>query len=558
MKSDEQLARETIQELKEETGIKTNYNYEPNKINWLDEDFWDSWEKIKGHSKKTWEHKKEYVGDKPNWFFLAHSKDVISGKPQLIEAVQKRIPLVRLAVKKIQDKETEEDIELQSFYFFDEKFDKRHDGFQLDAFALDFWMYKIVDDAGKEYFILTQEKLPNCRCTFRGMSVELDDFAEMSRSMKIKSLSRLFFMRDYEADVKILDKEAIINFCKEREIDEDLWFSVLSEHENGCFNLLVDEVSYLRSAWILSGKMDGYPLHLAVMGRAGTKKSMGLLETTSHKFKDVSIFEGANGRIKGLIPSFKEKPANLGYIAKAERVAFIDEIGKMVEFEMNKHQSTSMNILGELNSLLDNKKRIVGSGNDNDLEIEATAKCFLATNPVSNKATIKAHVGLIDTTTMSRILWWVQDDEETSFALGSDSLIRNLPYTYTSLINIENRKKDIVLKKCWGEIIDNNQFLTLFDTCNSFTCDVDFEKVQAISKEVENNAQEPMKSSVWKPRCFHHVFLLIDGLCKHRCLFKDYDSTFEPKQEDYELAKKILMRMVKSWETNLSPKEDSW
>ena len=38
----------------------------------------------------------------------------------------------------------------------------------------------------------------------------------------------------------------------------------------------------------------------------------------------------------------------------------------------------------------------------------------------------------------------------------------------------ENRKKDIVLKMCSGSIssISTNDFITLFDTCNSFVSEI--------------------------------------------------------------------------------------
>ncbi len=65
-----------------------------------------------------------------------------------------------------------------------------------------------------------------------------------------------------------------------------------------------------------------------------------------------------------------------------------------------------------------------------------------------------------------------------------------------------------------------------------------------------------MKTTVWQPRGLRHTFLLIDGLVKERCLFKDYDVSFEPKQEDYDMAERILVRMVKGWDTDMSPKED--
>ena len=76
-----------------------------------------------------------------------------------------------------------------------------------------------------------------------------------------------------------------------------------------------------------------------------------------------------------------------------------------------------------------------------------------------------------------------------------------------------------------------------------------------ISNTITQLAREPMKG-VWEPRSEHHVKLLIDGLIKHRCLFKDYDDTFTVKKEDYDMAERILIRMVKGWDTDLSIKKD--
>jgi len=61
-----------------------------------------------------------------------------------------------------------------------------------------------------------------------------------------------------------------------------------------------------------------------------------------------------------------------------------------------------------------------------------------------------------------------------------------------------------------------------------------------------NLAKEPMKSSVWRPRAKHHTTLLIDGLCKHRCLFKDYDDTFMAKEEDYNKHKIMFSTYTKN------------
>jgi hypothetical protein len=309
----------------------------------------------------------------------------------------------------------------------------------------------------------------------------------------------------------------------------------------------------LRSAFVLAGKEDDYPLHLGIIGPAGTRKTCGHIETLAHKFsEDPVIMEGANSRVKGLSPSFKEKPANIGYLAKVERMGWIDEIGKMVEFEMNKHQVVINNVLGELNFLLEHKKRNVGSGNDNDCEVQANAKFMFVTNPISNKNTIFEHVGLIDPTTMSRIFWWVQDEQEQEFVMKKGIVrVKEFPPTHTQAHQhkniddtvIENRKRYIGLGKCWGVISSREEILTLFDTCYSFVSDIDNNKVQEIVDNITMLAKEPMKSSVWKPRAFHHTKLLIDGLCKHRSLFEDYDSNFKADERDYTRAEKILKRM---------------
>lgn len=552
-------------------------NYKENEINWLDDDFYDSWDKIKGHCKNLWGHKEEYIGEPPKWFFLAHSKDVIKGKPQLVENVKKTITLVRLAVKDEEriaqlpnGKKKREMIEVQSFYFFDERFDKRHDGFQVEAFSQDFFIYRVIDEFKNQYFILSKEEILNQACSFKGMLIELDDFAEMNRNLKLKSVSKLFILKEYEPDIKILSREQIIKYTKEKNITGEDWIDFLAYHKWGSYNLFPEEVELLRSAFVLSGKVDDYPLHLGILGPTGTRKTCGHIETLSYKFSEKPlIMEGANSRIKGLSPSFKEKPANIGYLAKANRMGWIDEIGKMVEAEISKHQINVTNVLGELNSLLEHKDRQVGSGNDNEVEIKACAKFIFVTNPVSNKNTIYQHVGLIDPTTMSRMLWWVQDKQEQDFVLknGVVRIPKELPPTPPQAPQltkdrrglIENRKKSIVLKKCWGEyskVSSRDEFLCLFDSCYSFVCDVNDVKVEKLADVVTMLAKEPMKSSVWKPRAYHHVKLLIDGLCKHRCLFEDYDINFTANQTDYERAERILIRMVKGWDTILTPKEE--
>jgi hypothetical protein len=193
--------------------------------------------------------------------------------------------------------------------------------------------------------------------------------------------------------------------------------------------------------------------------------------------------------------------------------------------------------------------------------VGATAKFVFVSNPISNKKTIGDHVGCIDATTMSRILWWVQDEAEVDFALSKEGIVRNVkesplhidnpPKQITRQYDFMNKKEDRYWLSVGGKIQNSDEFLTIYDSCNNFKCFSDSKEIEKLANTVTTIAKEPMKS-VWKPRSEHHVELLVDGICKHRCMFKDYDDTFKANEEDYENAERVLIRMVKAWDTDLS------
>lgn len=523
-------------------------------INWVD---YKSWGDCKY---KADEFMKELDTEGMGRFlFLAHSRDEIKGKPQLVQQSIQNITLIKRVVREEKDFKGNPTSLMTVYKFLDESFDKRYDGNLTAKWNQDFWVYRIFYES-KEYYVFSEKELPLQSIVLQGMIVEMNDTIEMTRTMKINSLSKIFFCKEFETDTKILPPKELVEFVKEENIDAQKWKDHLDTHSSGKYNRFPENTNLLRSAHLLSSKIDGYPLHLGVIGPTGSRKSMGYIETIQEKFGDeYEIIEGANSRIKGLSPSFKEKPANIGYLARCDRIGWIDELGKMVEFEVMKHQTGITNVLGELNFLLDNKKRTVGSGNDNDCTVQATAKFIFASNPVKGKTTLQKHVGLIDPTTMSRIFWWVQGKEEQEFVLSEQGIVK-IPPTHIqhppkafSPTNTPTPPLDSSV--CVGGGFSPNTFLSLFDSCNAFLSDFNEKKAIEMSKIIENIARDPMKS-VWKPRGLHHVSLLIDGLIKHRCLFEDQDDSFKAKEIDYSRAQSILIQMVNNWECDLSIKND--
>ena len=576
-KEKEKEVDEVKEILNEEKRKQEFENATPGEINWVRDGYWDTWDKLKGHMKKIL-GEGNVPEEKIEWFFLAHSNDIIKGKPQLTEGVQKKIPLIRQSIsKEIKGKgENKVEIKSQHFHMFDERYDKRYDGFLKDTFSKYFYIYQVVTKNEKKYFVLSGKKLPNEVCELHGMLVEMDDYTEMSKSLKIPSISGFFILKEAKPSVKIISKEEMIKFTKNKGITEEKWLKILSAHPLGTYNRFPEEMEKLKSAFVLSGKVDGWPMHLGILGPPGTNKTCGHIESLSSKFEEEPrIAEGSGWTIKGLGPSFKQSIADIGYLAKAHRMGWIDEIGKLIEKELFKHETSASNLLGDFNFLLEHKSRLVGSGNTGEITIQANSKFLMVSNPIANRKTIAAHIGIIDPTYMSRVFWWVQDEDEQRLVLSKNGIIRvppkpsqaiskgisdSPPHPNKSIKSFAKEKieEDILLYMLWGDLCTRDEFLTLFDSCYNFCSEIDDSEVNKLVDEVSALAKEPMKSSVWKPRAYHHVKLLIDGLVKTRCLFKDYDSSFSANQEDYDLAERILVRMVKAWETDLSPKDNNY
>ena len=541
--------REELYTFKETVQGGSDAEFKEEEINWTNENL--PWEEMKEDVRKI-------IKNTNKMFIVCSKDDIITGKPQLIHATKKTITLVRLTEKEIGRKGQEEMV--QKIKFLDESADKRTDGTTIKSWSEEFWTYRIISN-DVEYYLLSKEELPIQSCIITGMKMKVNDIAEMNQSLKVKSLSTLFFVNSFEPAVKIVSKEELVKFTKENKITEEVWTDFLDYHRIHSRNRFPYLSNMIRSAQILSGKKDEWPLHVGIIGPAGTRKSMGYVETIAWKFdEEPAIIEGANSRIKGLSPSFKEKPANIGYLAKAERMGFVDELGKMIEFESNRHDGQVSNVLGELNFLLDHKKRTVGSGNDNQCVVQANAKFLFVSNPVRKKRCLRDHVGTVDPTTMSRILWWVQNKAEQEFVISKDGIKRinqlvgeEIPPTpIEKKYTLNTKILYPLLYKCRGEcVFTREEYLTLFDSVNSFLCEINEDKIEELSKMVTKLAEGKMQD-IWKPRGPHHIELLIDGFIKHRCLFKDYDSTFTAKPEDYELAQRFLIEMVERWDTDLS------
>ena len=261
--------------------------------------------------------------------------------------------------------------------------------------------------------------------------------------------------------------------------------------------------------------------------------------------------EAGNSTPKALVPSFKEKPASPGFIMSKNRVALIDEIMKMVDKQIdsgNGSITTMKNQISELNMILEHKRRNIGSGNDNTFVGQSTSKTLMVGNPSSRYSYLHDHVKILDESTLSRLFIWIKDNEHKNF-IRSNKILKSQD-TYGTYIPM-NLEKSMLVGKVYGDFI-YHYYLSIYDSCQRFICDISDDKVKELFNEVEALCNYKLQN-VWGARGLHHTKLLIDGITKFRCIFKDLDNSFTSKEEDYDIAEKILIKMVGSWEKDMSP-----
>lgn len=534
--------KDGLEKHNEEVFYKAQDNqFEPYSINWIDNENLTTWKQIKAYTVGCIKRSGELL-------MLAHSNDSITGKPQLITEVKQTIPLIQKMEKIDKDENA-----VVSYKFIDDRIDKRFDGFEKESYEEAFYVYRVIHN-DLEYIVFSKEKLDPEQYTFKGMCIKMQTIPQLTKDLKVRSASNVFFAKECHSTVKIMSKEELIEFTKflrdKIGLDGEGFTRLTFLHPDGKVYLHSPVYNKVRVAQLLSGKYEGYPLSVGNMGPLAKGKTKEL-EALDYKFNESKgICEAGNSTPKVLVPSFKEKPASPGYILECNRVALIDELMKMVANANNGTRQGEIvrNSLGQLNMILEHKKRTIGSGNDNSLVAKATAKCLFATNPLPGKSKLSDHLSIVDETTMSRILWLVQDEEEQEFI--NNNKPEKCGNTYT-IQYIQNEGGII-----YRESVTTLFYIQIYDSCQVFLSSGNEGRIREIFSTSVNMLSEPMRS-VWKGRGLHHTTLLLDGIVKFRCLFRDYDPTFTATEEDYNELQAILTRIVTSWDTDLSLKEDT-
>jgi len=522
----------------------------PNEINWTDEEYYsNSWKRLKIKTIKE-------LKNSESLFQIFSSQGKITGKPQIRNNdIKTNITLVVKAVK------IKDDERIVSYRFVDDTYNRRDDGYEEDTLEKNYWVYDVVDN-GIKNIVLCEKKLDNNEVhTFYGTQVKINHGKEFDKNLICRGSSNLFFCHKAESTIKPIDKDKLIPYVKSfiekygmsEEIFKNMMFEYIFFHPNGLIYNQPKDYMLLRHAQMLSGKHEGYPLHFFLWGGFGVGKTQEL-ECVDYIFNE-SILEAANSTPKSLIPSFSEKIANPGFILGCNRIALIDEMMKMVDNARNNTRNSEdfKNQLSNLNFILEHRTRRANSGNGN-LYCQPTAKLIVTTNPSLKSNYIYQELDVMDPSTFSRCLCYVKGKSHVEFI--EKNILRNCARTY----GIQEKKEDINIINITYNLPLFAQdlrdfYVSIYDSCQVFEAKVNQGRSNTIFETLVAISNNSMKE-VWKKRGKHHTMLVLDGIVKYRCIFKDFDSSFTATEEDYDNAERILVEMVKNWDFDMSIKKE--
>jgi len=523
-------------------------------VNWVDDDYLaNSWKRLKAKTHAQ-------VKQSDFLFQLFSSKGSITGKPQIRDNdVKTNITLLVKAVKNDKD-----GVLIESYKFVDDPYNRRDDGYEEDVLEEDYWIYDVIDN-GIKHIVLCRDKLENHEVhTFFGTGVKINHSKEFDKNLTCRGSANLFFCNNAESTIKPLPENEIIpyvkNFFKQTKMKEETFKEMMFEyiffHPNGIIYNQPKDYMLLRHAQLLSGKEEGYPLHFFLWGGFGVGKTQEI-ECMDNIFKE-SILEAANSTPKSLVPSFSEKIPNPGFILNSNRVALIDEMMKMVDNAMNNTRNSTefKNQLSNLNFILEHRSRRANSGNGN-LFCKPTAKMIVTTNPSMKSKYIHEELSVMDPSTFSRCLCYVKGESHVEFIEKNE--LRNCANTYPLYCNKgETNEKNISHNlRVFAQNL-RDFYVTIYDSCQCFRVIYNEGLIKNIFQSCVNLAKNPMKT-MWKRRGMHHTKLILDGIVKYRCIFQDFDDSFEAKQIDYDNTERILVGMIKNWDFDMTiSKEELW
>ena len=392
--------------------------------------------------------------------------------------------------------------------------------------------YNFITNDGHEFMLLSTEELIPGDFIITGMTLDLDDFKALTDSFKLRT--KLPFMFIHKAENRVLKYDSVeeviskVNSLKLNKEDLlDYPFIVYQRRRDKNLRLVHPEwFKRMVWAWILhcpQGLQNTYPLHMLIIAKPSTGKSLLIEGMNSRCMEARGIFSGSSSTLKSVVPSFKYNPAKLGYLAECNRFAFLDEFLRCISATRGgSDMGTKDESLAMMNDLLEHQKREAGSG-VSSVKVNMSARALAVSNPVRETGSMQGLLSKFDHSFLSRWLVYFQTEDHISMIQNcNDDSLGNYDVSF-----------------------DVHDFISVVDFCHEVESDFDLTRVLKIF-EAPKSILSGDCLDYYTARCKHHIKCLMDGLVKFRCLdegCEDWTAT----EEDYSVLDEVWGKVVGSW-----------
>lgn len=436
------------------------------------------------------------------------------------------IPIAKLIESHKLSKETGEPL-IKKIVLFGEKY-QRNSFTLIKEIEVPFYIYRFISYLNDEFIILTTEECTIGDYTITGMVTQCDDYKAITESAKLPTkLPYIFVQNVKNRIVKFTSNQELMDRTKYLKMNKDnIWNLPFTITKNNIQYILKqpDWYKWLVWSWLThqpKGLMNTYPLHLLIIGPPGSGKSIMLNALHSRSNEPRPVFSGVGSTLKALVPSFKYKPAKMGYLAECNRYSFCDEFLRCL-VNNDRSDNSREETVGKMNDLLEHQKRSASSGVSN-INVNMTSRIFAMTNPVKNMKSVNSLLNSLDNSFLSRWLIYFQNDEHVK-------LIRD---SKDGSLDTHSYK------------ISNNNWISIMDYLNITPAVYDMDRVFEIFEKTKLALNEDLAIH-YNTRHKHHIECLIDGIIKARCLFEN-DPEFVGKDKDYIILETVWKAIIGSW-----------
>lgn len=513
----EQIQAEVEQELPEPIKMAIKARAVPGIATWLDFKWRTlSWDQAKEVAKFAAEG---YIEDVPLVMPYSVNFEMSGTLTARITNYQVEIPVAGVYRRKISRKKAEEQNQpMEEIVFADEpaKGMKK----PLRGVYWKGYLYEMIGDDNERYFIVIPDEVQLSYGKVRGMLVPVVDYKTLGETSKLRTINKMVLAKSWEVLENFVDPAAVE---KHRQPDfETLYKKIFGEfrHPEWFERLLL--------AWMFSGDISGYPLHMLFIAPPHTGKST-ILEAIEKHFPEDPVY--GQGTLKGIVPSFGNGRVRVGEFLKRKRFFLVDEFLRII---LRNPQDREMggDMVGLLNEILEHKTRVASSGvSDTTLEINPRARMLAMTNWARNVRSIPDLAEAFDNAFLSRMLIYVMTKKHKNFVIQNKEHLKEIGWHPDML-------------KPWPEL------RTLVDWAHSFTIDgIDYRRVyEMVEKHREIIPAEA--EDLFAGRYSDHFARILDGVVKTRYLCHEKENLV-PDDADYALADQIFGAVLASWKGDI-------